>query len=104
MHQSGHLALVFVQLFVIIVHRGLRHVSHRSDVAVQVFAEPGHALTTEYAEDVSLLLRELWGSFSAESSKVVFQESLNAGQTQVGESRAVVDQRPNSLGESSQYR
>lgn len=103
MHQSGYLALVFVQLFVVIVHGGLRFFSYRSDVSIQVFTESGHALATEDAEDVSLLLCELWRSFSAECSVVVFQESMDASQTQVGESRAVVDQWPNALGTKSAY-
>jgi hypothetical protein len=98
MHQSGHLALVFVQFFVVIVHGGLRLFSHRADVSIQVFAEPGHALATEDAEDVSLLLCELWWGFPAECSKVVLKESLDASQTQVREPRAVVDQWSNALG------
>lgn len=97
MHQSGHLALIFVQLFVVIVHGGLRLLSHRSDVAIQVFAESGHTFATEDTENVSLLLCELWWSFSAESSEVVFQKIRDTSQTQMREPRAVVDQWPNAL-------
>lgn len=77
MHETGHLAFILIQLIVIVVHGGFG--LFRDQVSIQVLPKPGHSLATEYTEDVSLLLCELWGSFSAECGEIVSQEVRDAG-------------------------
>lgn len=97
-HQSGHLALVFVQFFVVIVHGGLGLFGHRRCISIQVFSKPSHTIAAEYTEDISLLLCKLWWGFSAEGSEVLSQKFRDASQTQVRESWTVVDQWTDPLG------
>lgn len=67
MHQASHLALVFVQLFVVIVHGGL--LLEWGWFLVQIFAKSSYPIAAKDAEYVSLLLSELWRGFSTEFCK-----------------------------------
>lgn len=91
-HQARHLALVFVQLFIVVVHGCFAGflLPHVAEV-VEMVAEPADALAAENAEYVALLLRELGRSISTEGREIRAQEGIYPGQTQVGESWAVVE-------------
>ena len=67
MHQTSHLALIFVQFFVVIVHGGLFLELLR--FLVQIVTKPIYAIATEDAEHVSLLLSEFWRCFPTECRK-----------------------------------
>lgn len=77
MHKTGHLAFVLVQFIIIVVHGGFG--LFRYHVSIQVLPESGYSLTTEHAKDISLLLCELWGGFSAERGEIVLQKVRHAG-------------------------
>jgi hypothetical protein len=96
-HQSGHLALIFVQFFVVIVHRGFGFFLELWFISVQVVPQPIDTLTAEHTKDVPLLLRELWGSFSAECSETFLQELLDTGQTQMSQAWTAIQQSVNTL-------
>lgn len=90
-HKSGHLTRIFVQLVIVIIHGGFGFIS------VQEVPELGHTVPTEHTEYISLLLRKLRWGFSAKLSEGRVQELRDSCQTQMGESRTLVDQRPNRL-------
>ena len=96
-HQTSHLAFIFIQFFVVIVHRGFGFFLELWFTLVQVVPESIDTITAEHTEDVPLLLRELWGGFSAECSEVFSQELLDAGQTQMGQAWAAIQQSVNTL-------
>lgn len=102
-HQAGHLSLVFVQFFIIVVHSGFGFFRMRRHLSIQILAKPSHALAAEHTEDISLLLSELWWGFSTECREVIFEERLHSSQAQVCKAWAVVDQRTNALRENCQY-
>lgn len=91
MHQASHLALVLVQFFVIVIHGSLVHFRGRGGGSVQVVAELLDAVTTEYTEHLSLLMREFRRCLATEFGELVPQEFLHSGQTEVGESRTIVE-------------
>lgn len=97
MHEPSHLAFILVQFIVVVVHGGFGLFGDH--VSIQVFPEPSHTFTTENTEHVSLLLRELRWSFSAERGEIISQKVRDASQTQVCESWAVVDQWSDSLNQ-----
>lgn len=96
-HQPSHLAFIFVQFFVVIVHRSFGPFLELWFTSVQVVPESIDTITAEHTEDIPLLLRELWGGFSAECSEVVSQEILDAGQTQMSQAWAAIQQSMNAL-------
>lgn len=57
---------------------------------VEVQPKSIDTIATEHTKDVSLLLGKLWRSFPAECCETLAHESLNAGQTQMGQARTVV--------------
>jgi hypothetical protein len=59
-------------------------------MVVEVVTESVDTITTEHAEDVSLLLGELWRRFSAECSKAFLEEFLDSRQAEMSESGAVI--------------
>jgi hypothetical protein len=96
-HQPSHLAFIFVQFFVVIVHRGFGFFLELRFMSVQVIPESFDTITAEHTEDIPLLLRKLWGSFSAECSEVFSQKLLDAGQTQMSQAWTAVQQSMNTL-------
>lgn len=90
-HKTGHLTRIFVQLVIVIVHGGFGFIS------VQEVPELGYTIPTEDTKYISLLLCKLRWGFSAKLSEGRAQELRNSCQTQMGESRTFIDQRPNRL-------
>jgi hypothetical protein len=103
MHQTSHLPLVFVQLFIVVVHSGFGFFGMRRHISIQELAKPSHALTAEHTKDISLLLSELWWGFSTKCREVFVEECLHTGQAQVCKAWAVIDQRTNALDKYCQY-
>lgn len=66
-------------------------------VGVEEDAEASDADPTEDAENVALMFVELWRGFTAEDEEVVAEEGLHAGQAEVGEAWAVVEECVNAL-------
>jgi hypothetical protein len=64
---------------------------------VEETTETGHANATENTEDVALVVVELGWGFSAEDEEVVAEEGLDAGQAEVCEAGAVVEESVNAL-------
>jgi hypothetical protein len=61
-------------------------------------AKTGHADATEDAEDVALVVVELWWGFPTEHEKIVAEEGLDTSQAEVGEAGAVVEESVDALG------
>lgn len=102
-HEASRLPHVFVQFLVIVVHGGLGLFQMRSEISVQILAEPGDALATEDAENIALLGSKLGRGFSAKRGEVIAQECRYAGQAQMGQTGAVINQRANALAEFGQH-
>ena len=72
--------------------------------AVEVFTKTRDTGTGEDAEDVTLMLVELWRRFSAVDCQIFSKEGLDTGQTEMSEARAVVEQHVNPLRHVSSYK
>lgn len=92
MHKASHLAFVFIKIFVI--EHGLDW--RRMDL-VQAIPESTHAVAAENAEQLSLLLRKVRWCRAAVYCEVWSQECVHSGQTEVGKTRALVEQSLDSL-------
>jgi hypothetical protein len=87
-----------VRLVVLIIHRLSVAVTSVLPVRlVEGVAQPRDAHAAEDAEDVALVLVELGRGFAAEDEEVVAQEGLNAGEAEVCEAGAVVEECVDAL-------
>jgi hypothetical protein len=66
-------------------------------IGVEEDAKTGDADSAEDAENVALVLIELGWGFAAKDEEVVAQEGLHAGQAEVSEAWAVVEECVNAL-------
>lgn len=97
MHQARDLALVFVQFLVVIVHGDFGLLAVRRHDPAQEVAKAVDALAAEDAEELALLLRELWRRVAAECGQFVAEELLDACKAEVREARAILEQSVDSL-------
>lgn len=66
-------------------------------IGVEKDAESLHANATKDAKDIALVLAKLWWGFATEDEEVVAEKGLDAGQTEVGKTGAVVEECVNAL-------
>lgn len=92
MQEASYLAFIFIKIFVI---------EHSLDWGrmdlIQAIPKSAHAVAAENAEQLPLLLRKVWWCRAAVHCKVWSQESVHSGQTEVGKTRALVEQSLDSL-------
>ena len=92
MHKASHLAFIFIKIF--IIEHGLDW--RRMDL-IQTIPKSAHAVAAENAEQLSLLLRKVRWCRAAVYCEVWSQECVHSGQTEVGKTRALVEQSLDSL-------
>jgi len=92
MHKASYLAFIFIKIFVI---------EHSLDWGrmdlIQAIPKSTHAVAAENAEQLSLLLRKVWWCCTAVHCEIWSQKSVHSGQTEVGKTRALVEESLNSL-------
>jgi hypothetical protein len=69
-HKTGHMAFIFIELFIVIIHSCLRLLVERQRASIEEIPKLANTVTTENAEDVTLLGGKLWRSVTAECSEV----------------------------------
>jgi hypothetical protein len=97
MQEASYLAFIFIKIF--IVEHGLNW--RRMDL-IQPIPKSAHAVAAENAEQLPLLLRKVWWRCAAVHCEVRSQESVHSGQTEVGKTRALVEQSLDSKVSSRQ--
>ena len=97
MHQPRNLALVFVKFLVVVVHGDFGFFVVWRHNSAQEVAETVNAFAAEDAEELALLLRELWRRVAAEGGQFITEELLHARETEVCEARTVLEKRVDSL-------
>jgi hypothetical protein len=66
-HKTGHMAFIFIELIIIIIHSCFRLLVETS---VKEIPKLTNTVTAENAEDVPLLGGKLWRSITAEYSEI----------------------------------
>lgn len=97
MHQASHLTFVLVQLFVIVIHGSFGHFAGGVRTVIQVVSKSIDTFTAKDTKHFALLLGKLRRCFAAEPGDFRNQESLHTGETEMCESRAIIEQSMYSL-------